>query len=94
MALEKQRERQKEKDERIGALRKSDRQKARKRVNDLALKMENATKSKEENASIANKQIWLKREATRLKNNEITEDKDFFDNERKAQSLLILQKHE
>jgi hypothetical protein len=94
LALEKQRERQKEKDERIGALRKSDRQKARKRVNDLALKMENATKSKEENASIANKQIWLKREATRLKNNEITEDKDFFDNERKAQSLLILQKHE
>lgn len=56
--------------------------------------MENAQKTKEESAGVANKQIWLKREANRLKNKEIEEDKDYFDNERRAQSLLILQKHE
>lgn len=88
--LDKKREQDNAKNERLAQLRKSDKIRAKKRANDLNEKMENAAKFKEESVTTANKQVWLKQEASRLRIKEIEEDKDFFDNERKAQHILIL----
>ena len=94
LELQKRQEMNLEKDKKLKEMRKSERIKSRKRLEDLQSKMDNAQKVKEQNQTDANKQVWLRKEASRLKQKEIEEDKEFFDNERKAQSLLILQKHE
>lgn len=46
--------------------------------------MVRAAEQKEENLTAANKKVWLKQEAFRLRHKDIDEDKEFVDNERRA----------
>ena len=56
--------------------------------------MERASQQKQDIMTSANKNIWLKQEAYKLRHQELEEDKQFVDNERREQLRLVELKHE